>query len=200
VTGTEPPASADDAPLVATEDWPADALDWMSGTDGRLRPAVRSPDPVLATAGADVDPVEPAIRSLAADLVATMAAAPGCVGLAAQQIGAAARVLAVDVRNHPKTRTCHGLFVLCNAEIVAASQWQKGREGCLSVPDLTGDVKRAGRLVVTGQLPGSGRSVTLTTDAFEARALQHEVDHCAGALFLDRVAGPHAVFARKVYR
>lgn len=200
MTGTEPPASADDAPIAAAEDWPTDPLDWMSGTDGRLRPAVRSPDPVLATAGADVDPAEPAIRSLAADLVATMAAAPGCVGLAAQQIGAAARVLAVDVRNHPKTRTCHGLFVLCNADIVAASQWQKGREGCLSVPDLTGDVKRAGRLVVTGQLPGSGRSVTLTTDAFEARAVQHEVDHCAGALFLDRVAGPHAVFARKVYR
>jgi peptide deformylase len=200
VTGTEPPASADDAPIDATEDWPADALEWMSGTDGRLRPAVRSPDPVLATAGADVDPAEPAIRALAADLVATMAAAPGCVGLAAQQIGAAVRVLAVDVRNHPKTRTCHGLFVLCNADIVAASQWHKGREGCLSVPDLTGDVKRAGRLVVTGQMPGSGRSVTLATDAFEARALQHEVDHCAGALFLDRVAGPHAVFARKVYR
>ncbi len=142
----------------------------------------------------------PAIQALAADLVATMAAAPGCVGLAAQQIGVAARVLTVDVRNHPKTRTCHGLFVLCNAEIVAASQWQKGREGCLSVPDLTGDVKRAGRLVVTGQLPGTGRPVTLTTDAFEARALQHEIDHCAGTLFLDRVAGPHAVFARKVYR
>lgn len=200
MTGTDPPASADDAPIVTIEDWPADALEWMSGTDGRVRPAVRSPDPVLATAGADVDPTEPAIRALAADLVATMAAAPGCVGLAAQQIGAAARVLAVDVRNHPKTRTCHGLFVLCNAEIVAASQWQKGREGCLSVPDLTGDVKRAGRLVVTGRLPGSGRSVTLATDAFEARALQHEVDHCAGALFLDRVADPHAVFARKVYR
>ena len=61
-------------------------------------------------------------------------------------------------------------------------------------------MKRAGRLVVVGRLPGSGRPVTLTTDAFEARALQHEIDHCAGALFLDRVAGPHAIFARKVYR
>jgi peptide deformylase len=70
----------------------------------------------------------------------------------------------------------------------------------LSIPDLTGDVKRAGRLVVTGRLPGSSRAVTLTTDAFEARALQHEMDHCAGALFLDRVYGPHAVFARKIYR
>lgn len=200
MTGTGRRASADDAPIVAPVVWLADALDWLPGTDGRVRPAVRSPDPVLATAGADVDPAEPVIRTLAADLVATMAAAPGCVGLAAQQIGVAARVLAIDVRNHPKTRTCHRLLVLCNAEIVAASHWQKGREGCLSVPDLTGDVQRAGRLVVSGHLPGSGRAVTLTTDAFEARALQHEIDHCAGALFLDRVSGPHAIFARKVYR
>ncbi len=200
MTGTGPRASGDDASIFPTVDWLANALDWLPGTDGRVRPAVRSPDPVLAAAGADVDPADPSIPALSADLVATMAAAPGCVGLAAHQIGVAVRVLAIDVRNHPKTRTCHGLLVLCNAEIVAATQWQKGREGCLSVPDLTGDVKRAGRLVVTGRLPGSGRPVTLTTDAFEARALQHEVDHCAGALFLDRVSGPHAVFARKVYR
>lgn len=199
MTGTEPPASAGYAPIVAAEDWPVDALDWMSGTDGRVRPAVRSPDPVLATAGTDVDPADPAIRALAADLVATMAAAPGCVGLAAQQIGVTARVLAVDVRNHPKTRTCHGLFVLCNAGIVAQSQWRKGREGCLSVPDLTGDVKRASRVVVRGELPGTGEVVTVATSAFEARALQHEIDHCAGLLFLDRAADAHAIHARKTY-
>lgn len=69
----------------------------------------------------------------------------------------------------------------------------------MSVPDLTGDVKRASRLVVTGQLPGSGRDVRLVADGFEARALQHEIDHCAGLLFLDRVAGAHAVYQRKVY-
>jgi len=109
-------------------------------------------------------------------------------------------MFALDVRGHPKTRTTHGLLVLCNAEIVAASQWQKGREGCLSIPDLTGDVKRAGKVTATGSVPGTATPVTLATDAFEARAIQHEVDHCAGLLFLDRVAGPHAVFARKVYR
>jgi len=53
--------------------------------------------------------------------------------------------------------------------------------------------------VVRGALPGTGEEVTVTTDAFEARALQHELDHCEGLLFLDRVAGPHAIFARKVY-
>jgi peptide deformylase len=87
-----------------------------------------------------------------------------------------------------------------NAEIVRATRWRPGREGCMSVPHLTGDVKRAGRVVVTGRLPGSGDEVTVTTDAFEARVLQHEIDHCAGLLFLDRVAGAHAVHHRKVYR
>jgi peptide deformylase len=69
----------------------------------------------------------------------------------------------------------------------------------MSVPDLTGDVKRAGRLVVVGAVPGTREERRIATDAFEARALQHEIDHCAGLLFLDRVAGAHAIYARKVY-
>jgi len=67
------------------------------------------------------------------------------------------------------------------------------------VPDFTGDVKRATRIAVRGWLPASGEEVVIETDAFEARALQHELDHLDGALFLDRVAGAHAVFARKTY-
>jgi peptide deformylase len=108
-------------------------------------------------------------------------------------------VFAVDVTGHPKAVTVHGTFVLCNAEIVEASRWRPGREGCMSVPDLTGDVKRASRLVVEGLLPGTGAPVRLVTDGFEARALQHEIDHCSGLLFLDRVAGAHAIYQRKVY-
>ncbi len=69
----------------------------------------------------------------------------------------------------------------------------------MSVPDLTGDVKRASRLTVTGQLPGSGEVVTFDAEGFEARALQHEIDHCDGYLFLDRVAAAHAIFPRKTY-
>ena len=166
---------------------------------GVVRTVVRAPASVLATAGPDVDPTDPATVRLAADLLATMRTSPGCVGLAAPQVGVPARVFSVDVTGHARTRTCHGPLVLCNAEVVEATQWQKGREGCLSVPDLTGDVKRANRLVVTGFAPGSGEEIQITTDAFEARALQHEIDHCAGLLFLDRVAGANAIFARKVY-
>lgn len=169
------------------------------GPEGFVLPVVVAPEQALSRPGELVDPTNPRVVALAADLVATMRVSPGCVGLAAPQVGAGVQVFAVDVAGHPKTQTCHGTFVLCNAEIITATRWQKAREGCMSVPDLTGDVKRAGNLVVTGQLPGSGEQVTITTDAFEARALQHEIDHCAGKLFLDRVAGPHAIFSRKVY-
>jgi peptide deformylase len=166
---------------------------------GRVLDVVRAPAAVLATAGGRVDPTEPAMVQLAADLVATMRVSPGCVGLAAPQVGVGARMLAVDVSAHPRTRDHHGTFVLCNAEVVEASRNERAREGCLSIPDLTGDVRRATRLVVRGQLPGSGAEVTLTASAFEARALQHEIDHCAGLLFLDRVAGAHAIHARQTY-
>ncbi|WBB78887.1 peptide deformylase [Micromonospora sp. WMMD882] len=166
---------------------------------GAVRPVVAAPHGVLGRAGDEVDPTAEEVVRLAADLVATMRVSPGCVGLAAPQVGVGAQVFAVDVTGHPKAVTAHGPFVLCNARVVEASRWKVGREGCMSVPDLTGDVKRASRLVVEGLLPGSGRRVRLTTDAFEARALQHEIDHCAGLLFLDRVAGAHAVYQRKVY-
>ena len=90
-------------------------------------------------------------------------------------------------------------MVLLNPEIVEASRNEKGREGCMSVPDLTGDVKRATKIAVAGQLPLSGGASTDHNDAFEARALQHEIDHCDGQLFLDRVVSAHALHARKTY-
>ncbi|MGB3674777.1 MAG: peptide deformylase [Candidatus Nanopelagicales bacterium] len=166
---------------------------------GKIRSAVHAPDPVLSRRCAEVDPCDPETIALAADLVATMQAAPGCVGLAANQIGVGLRVFSLDVSDHPKSKTVHGLFVLVNPVIEQASRNEKAREGCLSVPDFTGDVKRATRLVVRGTVPGSGREVVITTDAFEARAIQHEVDHLDGFLFLDRVAGAHAIHARQTY-
>lgn len=169
------------------------------GVVGTVRPVVEAPNSVLSRAGVEVDPMDEEVIQLAADLVATMRVSPGCVGLAAPQVGVGARVFAVDVTGHPKTVTGHGMFVLCNAEVEEATRWRAGREGCMSVPTLTGDVKRASRLVVSGLLPGTGERVRLVTDAFEARALQHEIDHCAGLLFLDRVAGAHAIYQRKVY-
>ncbi|MDQ1668598.1 MAG: peptide deformylase [Actinomycetota bacterium] len=167
--------------------------------EGQVLAIVRAPERGLSTRSAEVDPRDPAVAQLAADLLATQRGAAGCVGLAAPQVGVGLRVFSLDVTGHPKARACHGALVLANPVIVTASRWERGREGCLSVPDLTGDVKRATRLLVSGSLPGSGAPVTVETDAFEARAVQHEIDHLDGLLFLDRVAGAHAVHARKVY-
>ncbi|MBK8470216.1 MAG: peptide deformylase [Actinomycetales bacterium] len=167
--------------------------------EGRVLDVVRAPAPVLATPGETVDPGAPEVVQLAADLLATQAVSPGCVGLAAQQVAVAWRVFSVDVSAHPKTRTCHGKLVLCNAEVVQASRRERGREGCMSVPDFTGDVARARRLTVRGQLPVTREWITLETDAFEAVALQHEIDHTNGLVFLDRVPGPQAVHPRRTY-
>ena len=175
--------------------WTEDELE----TDGDVLQVVTAPDLVLSSRGAEVDPRADDVVQLAADLIATMRVSPGCVGLAAPQVGVGVRVFCVDVSQHPKARTHHGTFALCNAEVVESSRNEKAREGCMSVPDLTGDVKRATRVVVRGQLPATGEEVVVETDAFEARALQHEIDHCDGLLFLDRVAGAHAIHQRKTY-
>ena len=177
-------------------------LEWTEsdlGVAGSLRDVVRAPARCCPLTVSRVDPTAPEIVQLAADLVATMRVSPGCVGLAAPQVGEGVKVFCVDVSEHPKTRGHHGTFVLCNAEVVSASRNEKAREGCMSVPDFTGDVKRATRVVVRGELPGTGEEVELEAKAFEARALQHEIDHCDGLLFLDRAAGAHAIYARKTY-
>ena len=165
-----------------------------------VRPVVRLPDPVLKTPAVEAsDPASPAVARLVADLVETMRASPACVGLAANQIGVGLRVLAVDVTGHRKARSCHGEIVLVNPVLVEAAHPELGREGCMSVPDLTGDVPRATAVVVRGLTP-TGRERTVQADAFEARALLHELDHLAGLVFLDRVVSPASVFRRRVYR
>lgn len=166
---------------------------------GRVRDVETVPTAVLSRECIAVDPRDREVIGLAADLIATMRSAPGCVGLAANQVGVPWRVFCLDVSRHPKTRTHHGTFVLANPRVLTASRKERAREGCLSVPDFTGDVRRATRLVISGQVPGSGSEVRIRTDAFEARAVQHELDHLDGWLFLDRVSGAHAVHARRTY-
>jgi peptide deformylase len=137
--------------------------------------------------------------ALAVDLVDTMEASPACVGLAAPQIGVSLRAFVVDVTGHRKARSCHGRVVLFDPEVVAIDPPVIAREGCMSVPELTGDVPRAERVVVQGMtLDGSSR--VLEVDAFEARAVLHELDHLDGLLFLDRVMSHSAVFLRKIHR
>lgn len=164
-----------------------------------VRPVLRLPEPVLTKPCAPVGAVDDEARALAQDLLDTMRASPACVGLAANQIGVAKRAFAVDVTGHKKARSCHGAFVLFDPEILLAHGPVVAREGCMSVPDLTGDVARATKLVVRGLTP-EGTERVLEVDAFEARAVLHELDHLDGFVFLDRVTSTDAIFRRKVYR
>ena len=157
------------------------------------------PERVLKTPCAPVGRIDETARALAEDLLDTMRASPHCVGLAANQIGVALRAFCIDVTGHRKAKSCHGEVVLFDPVVVETSAGDLAREGCMSVPDLTGDVRRATAIVVRGLTP-EGEERTVTADAFEARAIQHELDHLDGLLFLDRVASHEAVFRRRVYR
>jgi peptide deformylase len=156
------------------------------------RPILLYPDPALKQVCAPAQAAE--IDAVANDLLDTMLAAPGCVGLAAPQIAEPMRIVVVDVSGHPKAETSGGLLVLANPRIAEAEGSEVGREGCLSIPDLTANVRRATRIVVehaTGQVECEG---------FEARCVQHELDHLDGILFLDRVDSlADDVFQRKRY-
>ena len=160
---------------------------------------VRLPDRRLKQPALAVSGIDDGARQLAVDLVETMRASPACVGLAAPQIGVALRAFVVDVTGHRKARSCHGEVVLFNPQLLTATAPVTAREGCMSVPDLTGEVVRASEVVLHGITPAGAERV-ITADAFEARAMLHELDHLDGVLFLDRVVSHDAVFPRKVYR
>lgn len=163
-----------------------------------VREVVRVPERILKERAPEVGSIPN--EALAADLIATMKASPACVGLAAPQIGVSSRAFALDVTGHPKTTTCHGLVVLFDPVIVEVHGRELGREGCMSVPDLTANVARATAIVVHG-LSADGQKRVIHTDGFEARAFQHEIDHLDGMLILDRVASLATdVFRRKTYK
>ena len=163
-----------------------------------IRPVRLFPDPVLSGTCLPVGEIDEAARTLAQDLLDTMRGSAHSVGVAAPQIGVARRAFCIDVTGHPKARSCHGEVVLFDPVVDERSGTDVGREGCMSVPDLTGDVARSASLVVRGT-GIDGDVVVLEVDAFEARAVQHELDHLDGLLFLDRVTSGR-LFPRKVYR
>jgi peptide deformylase len=132
------------------------------------------------------------IARVTADLVDTMDAFGHCVGLAATQLGEMLRIVVVDVSGHRKAESSNGRLMLVNPRIVAAEGAEVGREGCLSIPDLTANVRRATRIEVEA---GDRRIVS---EGFEARCLQHEIDHLDGLLFLDRVDSLTADVFRRV--
>ncbi len=159
------------------------------------------PDPVLSTPSEAVDPADPSLLLLVQDLTDSLYKSPG-VGLAAPQIGVLKQVSVIDVR-HRKTPSAkpfpenHGLIVLINPVLIGGSGEQIPREGCLSVPDLLANVRRYLQVRVRTQVLGGGER-EITAAGFEALALQHEIDHLGGTLFLDRVLNVKTdIFRRK---
>ena len=163
-----------------------------------VREVLLAPHPTLKEVAAPAEPGAGAER-VARDLLDTMGSFPRCVGIAAPQIGELVRLVVVDASEHPKAAVSHGRLVLLNPRVVASSGAEVAREGCLSIPDLTANVRRATHVTVEAAAP-DGDPVSVETEGFEARCLLHEIDHLDGVLFLDRVDSLATdVFRRKSY-
>jgi peptide deformylase len=146
------------------------------------RPILRYGEPVLHTPAAAVTAITPDIEQLIDDMVETMHAAPG-VGLAAPQVGTALRVCVVDLSVGKRAADVH---VLVNPELVKMEGMQLHEEGCLSVPGIEASVVRPARVTVRA-LDRQGRAREIEGEGLLARALQHEIDHIDGVLFVDRL-------------
>jgi len=168
----------------------------VNGPPGTVRELLDAPHPVLCAPAEQVDPTDPEVVAAAADLLATLRCAPARTGLAAPQIGLSWRLIAFDAGRHPRSRSSAGELVVVNPRLAGASRWGGGREACASVAGLMADVRRASRITVHGRLPGTGKPVTIEADAFEARCIQHQLDHLDGVLFLDRVSGALSLHRR----
>ena len=141
-----------------------------------------------------------ALRAKIDDLEDTRLAGPAAVGIAAPQVGWVQRVVIIDCSQTRKPVPNHGRLVLVNPEITHWDGYDMGREGCLSVPDYTGNVIRATMIKLTAQ-DTRGQPLEFEMEGYEARAAQHEIDHLDGMLFVDRVVSRRTdLFQRKVYQ
>jgi peptide deformylase len=162
-----------------------------------IREIVKYGDPVLRVKGAPVKQIDDEIQQLAEDMFETMQAAHG-VGLAAQQIGVPLQMTVIDVagiEDRPSTMTMEGKevqldewmpLILLNPELQLGKERELGNEGCLSFPELSAEISRAATVTARGMLL-DGREIEFEATGLLARALQHEVDHLNGVLFIDRM-------------
>ena len=162
-----------------------------------ILPILEYGDPILRAKGKPIENIDDRIRELAANMVETMHAANG-VGLAAQQVGEALQLTVLDisaVEDRPSTLKLNGQdvdpkaampLILINPEIEPLGETEVGVEGCLSFPEITGDIERAQSVTVRAQTL-EGDAIQVEASGFLARAIQHEGDHLNGILFIDRM-------------
>jgi len=162
-------------------------------------PIVHFPDPRLKEKSKTLLEITDALKILMNDMVETMQFYPGCVGLAAPQVGRSERIIVMDVSRHRKPVQGHGLLVLANPVIMESANPVMNREGCLSVTDYTGNVIRYTDILVRAW-DFEANEVEIRSQGFEAIVFQHELDHLDGFLFLDRVSSLKTdIFRRKSY-
>lgn len=157
-----------------------------------IRPVRLYGDPVLRRPAVEVTEFDDSLRALVADMRETMAAYQG-VGLAAPQVGVSQRILVVDVPVDDERRVA---FALANPVIESKSGSESGEEGCLSIPGIYEDVARATRIRVSGR-DEFGKPIAVDAEDYVARALQHEIDHLDGVLFVDRLSLLKRQFLRR---
>lgn len=162
------------------------------------RPIVKYGDPVLRTKGKRITEVDESIRALASDMLETMHDANG-VGLAAQQVGEALQLTVLDiseVEERPSTLKLNGKevdpasampLVLLNPELTLDEEKVSGTEGCLSFPEINAEIERSLSVSATAETL-EGETIQLEASGLLARAIQHEVDHLNGILFVDRMS------------
>ena len=154
------------------------------------------PDEHLRRVSEAVSRFDSEIQQQFSDLEAAMRAGPGGVGIAAPQLGINRRMIVVDcsLARHPCRN--HGLLYMANPRILVSSEEKVlGREGCLSVPDWVGTVRRAKTVRVYYQDP-AGLDCEIDASGFEARVIQDEIDHLDGILFIDRVVSTQELVRR----
>jgi len=157
---------------------------------------LKYPDQRLKQTSAPVEDFDDALRAFIHDLEQTMRAGPGGVGIAAPQVAYFYQIAIIDVSARPKTPN-NGCMVLVNPELIHWEGVAVGREGCMSIPDYTGNVIRAEKIRFQARDP-QGELHEYYSEGYEARAVQHELDHLNGLLFIDRlVSRRNDLFRRK---
>jgi peptide deformylase len=151
-----------------------------------LREIRTYPDPVLRKRTSPVERIDRALDRLIEDMVETMHAAPG-VGLAANQVGVPLQLAVIDLSSREDEEQRHPLLVIINPEILAFEGSVIEEEGCLSIPDYAEKVKRAARVKVRAQ-DRTGKQFEIEAEGLMAKALQHEIDHLNGLLFVDKLS------------
>ena len=142
-------------------------------------PILTLPDPVLRQKAKRVKTIDSSIKKLIANMLETVRADPGRAALAAPQVGVSLRVIVIDIPGAEN-------IVLINPEIVKRSGERSVTEGCLSVPGYYGEIKRSEQVTAKGR-DASGKEIRIKADELLAQALEHEIDHLNGMLYIDHL-------------